>query len=187
LSLPDPYERYLVEPLFRPFAEAVLTRLHLTPDDSLLDVACGTGIVARCARRTLGPQARIVGVDAAPAMLSVARHADSTIEWREGNAMKLPVQTDERFSLVVCHQGLQFFPDKLAVPYGRCTAQDGTLNVRVNNAWTPSLSPDGPVTTLMPRLRQIQRGTSKPPAFRTPALTNLVRSSICESRSNSST
>jgi ubiquinone/menaquinone biosynthesis C-methylase UbiE len=38
-------------------------------------------------------------------MLAIAREADSTIDWREGNAMNLPVQMDERFSLVVCHQG----------------------------------------------------------------------------------
>jgi ubiquinone/menaquinone biosynthesis C-methylase UbiE len=114
LSLPEAYERFLVEPLFRPFAEELLKRLHPTPIDSLLDVACGTGIVARLARARLGPQARIVGVDAALPMLALARQADSTIEWREGNAMALPVQADERFSLVSCHQGLQFFPDKLA-------------------------------------------------------------------------
>jgi ubiquinone/menaquinone biosynthesis C-methylase UbiE len=114
MSLPEVYERFLVEPLFRPFAEEVVNRLHPTPDDSMLDVACGTGIVARCARRRLGPQARIVGVDAAPPMLAVARRADSTIDWRDGNAMALPVQAGEQFSVVACHQGLQFFQDKPA-------------------------------------------------------------------------
>lgn len=113
MSMPEVYERYLVEPLFQPFAEDVLNRLNPTPDDSLLDVACGTGIVARLARRKLGPQARIVGVDAAAPMLAVARQAESTIDWREGNAMQLPIE-DEQFTLVSCHQGLQFFPDKLA-------------------------------------------------------------------------
>jgi SAM-dependent methyltransferase len=104
MSLPEVYDRFLVEPLFRPFAEEVLNRLHPKPDDSL-DVACRTGIVARCARRRLGPQARIVGVDAAPPMLAVARQADSTIDWRDGNAMALPVLAQEQFSLVACHQG----------------------------------------------------------------------------------
>src|SRR5262245_45348100 len=107
MSLPEMYERFLVQPLFRPFAEELLNRLHPTPDDSLLDVACGTGIVARCARRRLGPQARIVGVDASPAMLAIARQVESTVDWREGNAAALPVQADDRVSLVGCHQGLQ--------------------------------------------------------------------------------
>jgi ubiquinone/menaquinone biosynthesis C-methylase UbiE len=113
MSLPEVYERYLAEPLFRPSAEEVLNRLDPTPDDSLLDDACGTGIVARVARLRLGPQARIVGVDAAPAMLAVARQGESTIDWREGNAMKLPIE-DEQFTRISCHQGVQFFPNKLA-------------------------------------------------------------------------
>jgi len=112
MSLPEVYERYLVEPLFRPFAEDLLNRLNPTPADTLLDVACGTGIVARIARLRVGPHARIVGVDASPSMLAVARQAESTIDWQEGNAMKLPIE-DERFTFISCHQGLQFFPDKL--------------------------------------------------------------------------
>jgi ubiquinone/menaquinone biosynthesis C-methylase UbiE len=108
------YERVLVGPLFRPFAEQLIARVTLKPGDSVLDVACGTGIVARVARERLGPEARIVGVDVAPAMLAVARTVDSTIEWREGNAASLPVSETERFSVLACHQGLQFMPDKPA-------------------------------------------------------------------------
>src|SRR4029079_19462416 len=76
------------------------------------DVACGTGIVARLARGAMGPGARVVGVDASPPMLVVARGIDSSIDWREGNAMALPVAASEAFSVLTCHQGLQFFPDK---------------------------------------------------------------------------
>jgi ubiquinone/menaquinone biosynthesis C-methylase UbiE len=113
MSLPELYEQFLVQPLFRPFAEQLLNRLEPTPTDSLLDVACGTGIVARLARERLGADVRIVGVDASPAMVAIARRVESTIDWREGNAMALPIHAAERFSLVSCHQGLQFFPDKL--------------------------------------------------------------------------
>ena len=82
--------------------------------DSLIDVACGTGIAARIGRERLGPEARIVGVDVAPAMLAVARTVDPTIDWREGNAVSLPVRATEHFTVLTCHQGLQFMPDKLA-------------------------------------------------------------------------
>jgi ubiquinone/menaquinone biosynthesis C-methylase UbiE len=108
------YERALVGPLFRPFAEQLVARLGPQRDDNLIDVACGTGICARLARERLGPDAMIVGVDVAPAMLAVARAADGTIDWREGNATSLPVGAGERFSMLTCHQGLQFFPDKPA-------------------------------------------------------------------------
>ena len=108
------YERVLVGPLFRPFAEQLVTRVAPNRGDSVIDVACGTGIVARVARERLGPDARIVGVDVAPAMLAVARTVDPTIDWREGNAVALPVSADEHFTVLTCHQGLQFMPDKPA-------------------------------------------------------------------------
>jgi ubiquinone/menaquinone biosynthesis C-methylase UbiE len=113
-SLPELYERFLVEPLFRPFAQELLDRTALGPTERLLDVACGTGIVARLARQTVADGGRLVGVDASPAMLAVARSAAPTIEWRQGDAALLPVRQDEAFDVVTCHQGLLFFPDKPA-------------------------------------------------------------------------
>jgi ubiquinone/menaquinone biosynthesis C-methylase UbiE len=112
MTFPEMYERVLVQPLFRPFAEELLARLEPAHGDSLADVACGTGIVARLARQRLGSDARVVGIDAAPAMLAVARRVEPSIDWREGKATALPVDHSERFSLLTCHQGLQFFPDK---------------------------------------------------------------------------
>ena len=108
------YERVLVGPLFRPFAEQLMTRVGPNRGDSVIDVACGTGIVARVARERLGPEARIVGVDVAPAMLAVARTVDPTIDWRQGDAVSLPVSDAERFTVLTCHQGLQFMRDKPA-------------------------------------------------------------------------
>jgi ubiquinone/menaquinone biosynthesis C-methylase UbiE len=108
------YERVLVGPLFRPFALQLLAHVALNRGDSLIDVACGTGIVARLARERLGPDARIVGVDVAPAMLAVASAVDQTIDWRQANATALPVSASERFTALTCHQGLQFMPDKPA-------------------------------------------------------------------------
>lgn len=108
------YERVLVGPLFRPFAEQLVARVAPQPGDSVIDVACGTGIVARVARERLGPKARIVGVDVAPAMLAVARSVDQTIDWRQGNATSLPVDGSEQFMVLTCHQGLQFVADKPA-------------------------------------------------------------------------
>ncbi len=112
MTFTEIYERVLVQPLFRPFAEELIARLQPVQGDSLIDVACGTGIAARVAREKLESGARIVGVDVSPAMLAVARKVEPTIEWRDGNATSLPVDEGERFSLLTCHQGLQFFPDK---------------------------------------------------------------------------
>jgi ubiquinone/menaquinone biosynthesis C-methylase UbiE len=106
------YERWLVGPLFRPWAELTLAELEVAPGDRVLDVACGTGIVARVARERLGAAARIVGVDVSRDMLAVARATARDIDWREGNAAALPLGDGEAFDVVVCQQGLQFFPDK---------------------------------------------------------------------------
>jgi ubiquinone/menaquinone biosynthesis C-methylase UbiE len=112
LTFAETYERFLVEPLFRPFAEQLLDRAFPTANDSLLDVACGTGIVARLARLKMGAAAKVVGADVSAPMLAVARGTDASIDWREGNATALPVPSDEQFSIVTCHQGLQFVPDR---------------------------------------------------------------------------
>ncbi len=113
-SFADMYEHVLVQPLFRQYVDDLLQRVKLAAGDRVLDVACGTGIVARVARERLGPDARVVGVDASAPMLEVARRTAPDIEWRDGNAMALPVAGDERFDVVLCQQGLQFFPDRSA-------------------------------------------------------------------------
>lgn len=113
-SLPELYERFLVDPLFRPFAQALLDRIAPAPTDRLLDVACGTGIVLRLAQHTIADRGRLVGVDASPAMLAIARSVAPTIDWRQGDAAGLPVNQDEAFDAVTCHQGFQFFADKPA-------------------------------------------------------------------------
>lgn len=112
VSFPESYEQELVQPLFRPFAEAALDVADPRPGGRVLDVACGTGIVARLARTRVGSDARVVGVDINPGMLSVARSVAPDIEWREGSALELPLEPGERFDVVFCHQGIQFFPDR---------------------------------------------------------------------------
>ncbi len=113
-TFPEMYERWLVAPLFRPWAELTLDEVNLASGDRLLDIACGTGIVARVAKERLGEGAYIVGIDVSPDMLAVARRAAPNIDWRQGNAAALPLQEGEQFNVVVCQQGLQFFPDKPA-------------------------------------------------------------------------
>ena len=130
-SFPEMYERWLVGPLFRPWAEVTFEEVKLSPGHRVLDIACGTGIVARVAKERLGAAGYVVGVDISPDMLAVARTVAPDIDWRAGNASALPLRDGEQFDMAVCQQGLQFFPDKpaAAAEMRRALAQGGVLAV----------------------------------------------------------
>lgn len=132
-SFAEVYERSLVPGLFRPWAETLLGRVELAPGARVLDVACGTGIVARLARQRVGPSGRVVGVDQSPVMLAVARAVAPDIEWREGSATALPVDPSEAFDVVLCQQGLQFFPERPAAvrEMRRTLAPEGRVAIAV--------------------------------------------------------
>jgi|RhiMetdeSRZDD1v2_1073273.scaffolds.fasta_scaffold79660_4 ubiquinone/menaquinone biosynthesis C-methylase UbiE len=116
-SAPDIYERYMVPAIFGPWAEDLVALATPQPGERVLDVACGTGIVARLVAQRLGPSGRVVGLDLNPGMLAVARRLPppqgAPIEWREGNVSAIPLP-DATFDLALCQQGLQFFPDRPA-------------------------------------------------------------------------
>jgi ubiquinone/menaquinone biosynthesis C-methylase UbiE len=116
-SVPENYEQYLVSSIFAPWADPLVNLADLQPSQRVLDIACGTGIVARTAARRLGSDGSVIGLDLSAPMLAIARSAAATegvsIEWREGSAVQLPF-VDEEFDVVFCQQGLQFFPDRSA-------------------------------------------------------------------------
>ena len=116
-SGPEAYERHLVPAIFAPWATVLLELARLQPGERVLDAACGTGVVARAATSRVGAAGTVTGVDLNPGMLDVARavsgEAGQAIAWREGDLAALPF-ADGAFDVVLCQQGLQFFPDCLA-------------------------------------------------------------------------
>jgi ubiquinone/menaquinone biosynthesis C-methylase UbiE len=112
-AVPRAYEELLVPRIFGPLAKVLLDRVSLRPGEALLDVATGPGTVARLAAERVGPGGRVVGTDISAHMLEVARARSSGIEFRESPAAPLPFPEGE-FDVVVCQQGLQFFPDRMA-------------------------------------------------------------------------
>src|SRR5207244_2356410 len=105
------YERYPVRYILGPWAQALVARTGLKHDESVLDVACGTGVIARLAAHTVGPTGCVTGLDLNAGMLAVARSlpapSGAPITWIEGSAvaMNLP---NAAFDVVFCQQGLQF-------------------------------------------------------------------------------
>ncbi len=80
----------------------------------MLDLACGTGLVARHAAALVSSAGRLVGADINPAMLEIARGGiDGGVEWVESSCDALPFD-DDTFTHVICQQGFQFFPDPVA-------------------------------------------------------------------------
>jgi SAM-dependent methyltransferase len=109
------YEQHMVPAIFARWAPDLLDAAEVRVGQRVLDVACGTGVVTRLLAERVGSTGRVVGFDFNPGMLAAARAAapGRAIEWLEGNAMSKPLP-DATFDAVVCQQGLQFIPDKLA-------------------------------------------------------------------------
>jgi ubiquinone/menaquinone biosynthesis C-methylase UbiE len=110
------YEQYLGRAIADPFTRVLLDHAAPKQGERVLDLASGTGSVARQVAPMVGRQGRVVAVDINPAMLAVGRAmsppAGAAIEWLEGNAIDLDLP-DAAFDLVLCQQGLQFFPDRV--------------------------------------------------------------------------
>ena len=109
---PELYERYLVPAITALWATDLIERAAPRPGERVLDLACGTGIVARLAAARMGA-GRIVGIDINSGMLAVARSlpAETTppIEWQEGSALALPFP-DEAFDAMVAGRVHHVFP-----------------------------------------------------------------------------
>jgi len=133
------YQQDLVPALFDPWAGVLVDIAGVEPGDRVLDVACGTGVVARAAARRVRPGGHVCGLDVNEDMLAIARRTSAEIEWRHASASSTGLP-DTSFDVVFCQQGLQFFPDRLAAvrefhrvlaPGGRavmatwCAADDG--------------------------------------------------------------
>jgi ubiquinone/menaquinone biosynthesis C-methylase UbiE len=115
-SVPENYERYFVPAIGAPLANDLVEIAALRPGERVLDVACGTGVVARFASRKVGAAGTVAGLDVHPGMLAVARSATPpgmAIDWHEGSAEAMPL-SDASFDAVLCQMGLQFVPDKVA-------------------------------------------------------------------------
>ena len=110
------YQRYVVPAITSLWAADLIDRAAPRPGERVLDVACGTGVVARLAAERMG-SGRVIGLDINAAMLAVARSlnpgAGPSIEWYEGSALAMPFP-DASFDLCLCQLGLQFFPDRPA-------------------------------------------------------------------------
>lgn len=107
----DVYDEFFVPALFAQWGPLVADAAGIGPGERVLDVACGTGALTLAVAGRVRPDGAVVGLDANPQMLAVARRKSAAIEWLEGRAEALPLP-DASFDAVVSQFGFMFFDDR---------------------------------------------------------------------------
>jgi len=128
----EAYEERFVPALFAHWVGAVLDAARVRPGQHVLDVGCGTGIVARQAADRVGPTGHVTGLDLNAAMLAVASRIRPDLTWRQGDVAALPFD-DDSFDVVTCQAAAMFFPDLVVAlrEMGRVTRPGGVVAVQV--------------------------------------------------------
>lgn len=128
----DIYEEFFVPALFQEWTDRVADAAQVQAGDHALDVACGTGVLARTVAEHVGSAGSVIGLDINEGMLAVAAQKAPYIDWRHGQAEALPFDAAS-FDVVVCQFGLMFFDDPIAAirEMYRVLRPDGHLAVAV--------------------------------------------------------
>src|SRR5271155_3936412 len=107
----DLFQRYIVPRITSLWGRDLVDRARVRVGEDVLDVACGTGVVARLAVEQ-SCTGRVVGLDLNADMLrvasGVAHAAGVQLEWCEGSALALPFE-EGAFDVVLCQLGFSSF------------------------------------------------------------------------------
>ena len=128
-SAAEVYDEFFVPALFGQWPDVLLDAVGIGADDAVVDVGCGTGVLARAAARRVGSRGRSVGVDVNEGMLAVARRSPEQVEWRHADALDLPFADGEFVRAV--SQFVLMFVDRPAVlrEMTRVVRPGGTVGV----------------------------------------------------------
>ena len=105
------YEDLFVPSLFEQWTRHLVAGAGVRKGSHVVDIACGTGVLARNALAQTGRGGRVVGVDVAPGMLAAANEIEQGIDWVLCSAEALEL-ADKTFDCVVSQFGMMFFPDR---------------------------------------------------------------------------
>ena len=161
---PELYEKYFVPAIFAEWAPRLANAAALALGNSVLDIACGTGILARECKTRVGEAGSVAGLDLNGGMLAVAALAAPTIEWHQGDATELPFG-DGSFDAAVSQFGLMFFPERAGAigEMWRVLAPGGRLVVAVWDALEATS-----VYAILARLLDKHAGTAAGDVMRAP-------------------
>ncbi|MFP5503027.1 MAG: ubiquinone/menaquinone biosynthesis methyltransferase [Candidatus Sericytochromatia bacterium] len=97
----------------RAWKQQLVAGLSIKPGDKVLDLATGTGDLARLLSAAVGPEGHVTALDFSPGMLAQARALDpepGRITWIEGDMQALPFESG-RFDAVTVGFGLRNVAD----------------------------------------------------------------------------
>lgn len=116
-TVADGYRSHLEPVIFRPWADRLVELAGVGPGEVVLDVAAGTGVVARASAARVGAGGQVIASDVSAAMLAHVPvgfpEGGVTLRTVECSATALEVP-DGSVDVVLCQQGLPFIPDRLA-------------------------------------------------------------------------
>lgn len=168
-SAPEIYENTLVPLWFGRWAETLLTLVSLKTGETVLDVACGTGITTRMAKRDVGSEGRVTGLDINAAMLAKASElaADMDINWIESDVVQTGLPEDS-FNAIISQHGYHYFPDKSAAlkEFHRLLAPSGRIAMSIwdgHSAYTKAVC-SAVEKFISPEIAKKQRGQRETPS-----------------------
>ena len=106
------YEEYFVPALFQQWGEVVADAAGVGEGQCVLDLACGTGVLACAASARVG-SGSVTGLDPNDEMLAVARSKRVQVDWQRGRAESMPF-ANASFDRIVSQFGFMFFEDRVA-------------------------------------------------------------------------
>ncbi|MBT8071899.1 MAG: methyltransferase domain-containing protein [Gammaproteobacteria bacterium] len=111
-SFVEMHEQYLVPAIYAQWAYRVAELAEIDSGNRILDVACGTGPLARAAKLETGLTGHVTGLDSSEKMLEVARQHSKIIDWQLGDAIAMPFDKNQ-FDRVLCQFALMFIENRV--------------------------------------------------------------------------
>lgn len=108
---PSLYNRFAIRAMEQ-WTDDLIRQANCKDGDRVLDVACGTGFVTMRVEEVSGANCKLTGLDVNEGMLNAA-WKNFGVDWHLGSATAMPFP-DASFDVVLCQQGLQYFPDRQA-------------------------------------------------------------------------
>lgn len=113
-ELAQRYERISADRQFRGGQE-LLRELALAPGETVLDIGCGTGMLAEYAASLVGPAGSVIGIDPLPLRVEIAKkRIAANLTFKVGNAYDLGEVAADSFDVVYMNAVFHWLPEKSA-------------------------------------------------------------------------